>query len=176
MYDPALRTPTHFLTRRLEAIDEQRQPYNHNDRLVNRCCWQMRQHVGRDLCLSKTETVCTVEMDSAIVSQHCELEPRVHFKMKSVRNVRWMWRCGDTMTPFFALLKCNILPFVFPPQPVFLNEGLSLMKHLQKQQQQGEWMNEWVGTHTCTHTQRCSSIQTHTGTWFSHTTVLTNVQ
>lgn len=43
-----------------------------------------------------------VEMHSAMVSQHCELEPQVHSKMKSVRNVQWMWRWRDTMRPFFT--------------------------------------------------------------------------
>lgn len=54
-----------------------------------------------------------------------------------------MWRCGDTMRPFFALLKCNILPFVFPAYgPVNESEAPAAA---------GTGMNEWVHTHE--HTQ-----------------------
>lgn len=86
---------------------------------------RVKTAVAWDLSPSKKKTMCSVEIKRVIVSQHCELERQVHIKMKSVRNVWWMWHCDDTMRPFFSALKCNILPFVFLPQPVFMNEGLT---------------------------------------------------
>lgn len=95
-------------------------------------------------------------MNLAIVSQHCELEPQVCIKMKSVRNVMWMWHCDDTMRPFFAALKCNILPFVFPPQAVFYEWRVALNEAPAQAALMGmnKWMNEWEHTQVFEHAHR----------------------
>ena len=122
-------------------------------------CWLMGLGVGQDsVSFPKHKTLHSVEMKPAIASQHCQLEASEStLIMKSVRNVRWMWRRGSTMRPFFTLLKCDILPFVFPPRGLYL-----WMK------ERAEWStcsrdggDIWMSGNTHTHTH----THTHTGVW-----------
>lgn len=61
----------------------------------------------------------SVEMNPVIVSQHCEIEPLLHNKMKSVRNVWWMWHNATQCT--HSLLRWGATSFLlfFPSQPCF---------------------------------------------------------
>ena len=102
---------------------------------------------------SQTETVMSaVEMNSAIVSQHCELEPQAHFKMKSVRIVRWMWRLGTQCV--HSLLRWSATSFLlFFHHSLFLwmTDGAEWSTCSGSRDVSG-WMNEWEHTQVFGHT------------------------
>lgn len=83
-----------------------------------------------------------VEMNPVIVSQHCEIEPLLHNKMKSVRNVWWMWHNATQCT--HSLLRWGATSFLlfFPSQPCFsewraeLNEAPAAAAF--------RWRHEWM--------------------------------
>lgn len=84
-------------------------------------CWLMGLHVGQDSVSfqNRNAALCGNEAGDRFPTLSAR-SPESTLKMKSVRNVRWMWRRGSTMRPFFSPLKCDILPFVFPPRGLYL--------------------------------------------------------
>lgn len=74
-------------------------------------CWLMGLHVGQDSVSfqNRNAALCGNEAGDRFPTLSAR-SPESTLKMKSVR----------TMRPFFSPLKCDILPFVFPPRGLYL--------------------------------------------------------
>lgn len=133
--------------------------------------WRLTNCGSGFVSFSKTETVCAVEMNTAIVSQHCELEPQVHFKMKSVTIVRWMW-CSGTQCAhsFLRWSATSFLLFFHHSLFLWMKDGAEWSTCSGSRDSNGS-MNEWEHIHAPAGVWAYKHTRTWTQkwTWLSHT-------